>query len=254
MINDKDFLLIEAYVGGTLEGESKTSFEKRLRQEKELNKYLSLVLESDLFLEEFDKQQKIQEWTALLHERPTKPSFIKTLASVRHSRAGRYALSMAAMLLIFLTVYVWLPFSNPSPDQLASQYWSKTAHFSYAEAQRGDTPKTLEKTTKKIYDLHAEGEYRTALQEIEELSVTDEKLTLLKGSCYYNLDEIDNAINAFKQITQLQNSYTEDEAKWYLALCYLKKGNMEEGKKELQRIVANKGWNYKHANILLKEI
>ncbi len=257
MINDKDFLLIESYLEDTLTEDAKTSFEERLSTEKELNKYLSLVIESNLFLEEFDKQQKIEEWTGILQAEPelNKPfTVIKTLANVKHSQFGRYVLSIAALLLIFITVYIFAPISNPSPDQLASQYWSETAQFSYAEARRGGMPKTIERTTKRIYDLHEAGDYEAALQAIDEFSVSDEKMTLLKGSCYYNMGKIEEAIHTFQQITTLQNSYTEDEAKWYLALCYLKSGDTQKGMKELHEIIAKKRWNYKQATALLREM
>lgn len=258
MINDKDFALVESYLEGDLTEEAKTLFEKRLKEEEELQKYLALIIESDRFLEGFNKEQKIEEWKEVLQKESILDSkkefsFLAPLKNIKHSQLGRYALSIAAMLLVFVTIYLLIP-SNNSPEQLASHYWTETAQFSYADARRGDTPKTIENTTKKIYTLHKTGYYEEALKAIEELSVPDEKMILLKGSCYYNMDEIDKAVEAFQQITTLQNSYTEDEAKWYLALCYLKKGNVEKGKKELQEIIVKKRWNHKYATKILKEI
>ena len=255
MINDNDFLLLESYVEKTLIGEAKISFEERLKQEDELQYYLTLMLESDIILEEFDKEQQIGEWKDFLQTEQTQHvTPVRKLQNIRNSRAGSYLLSIAAMLLLFVAIYFIVPSTSNSPEQLASQYWTETAHFSYADARRGDTPITIENTTKKIYELHKTGNYDTALSTIEELSVSDEKMTLLKGSCYYNMGQVDNAIYTFRQITSLQNSYIEDEAKWYLALSYLKKGDIKMSKQELQEIINKKSWNYKLAQKLLNEI
>ncbi|MEZ4886286.1 MAG: tetratricopeptide repeat protein [Chitinophagales bacterium] len=255
MINDKDFSLLESYLEGTMTGDAKISFEERLRKEEGLSEYLSLIIESDAFLKEFDKQQKIEEWKKIVQD--TSPQTVeptKWLHTIRHNPIGKYAFRIAAMLLLFVAIYWFIPVSYNSPEQLASHYWSETANFSYADARRGDTPKNIENTVKKIYELHETGDYKAALNAIQELSVSDEKMTLLKGSCYYNLGETDSAIRTFQQIITLQNSYTEDEAKWYLALSYLKKGDGKMGIKELQEIIDRKLWNHKLAKVLLKKL
>lgn len=260
MINDQDFSLLELYLDGTLTGDSKITFEVRLQNEEDLRNYLSFMMETDKALEAFDKEQKMKEWKEIIQSEVregdmdiVQPTLIRQLSTVYRSNTVRYVMSIAAMMMLFVAIYLMVPNSSTSPDQLASVYWNKTAHFS-PDTNRGATPQPIENTIEKIYELHEQGEYATALNNINQLAAPDERTTLLKGSCYYHLGEIDNAIQAFQQIVQLKNSYAEDEAKWYLALSYLSKGDLANGQKELEEIAGQKLWNHQFAVQLLEEI
>ncbi len=256
MINDNDFSLIESYLDGSLTGNDRISFEKRIRAEEELKESLSLMIEMDIVLHEFDKNQQIEEWKNIIATEPLpKPTIIRRLVDIRHSQVGQYALSIAAMLLLFVAIYFLVPTSTNSPEQLANHYWSETAQFSYSNVSRGENLETVvEDTLEDIYNLHKTGNYTATLKAIEALPTLDEKTILLKGSCYYNTDQIDNAITIFQKIVTSPNNYSVDEAKWYLALSYLKKGKTEKAQKELQEIVDKKLWNNVSAGELLKEI
>jgi len=255
MINDTDFSLIESYLEGTLTGDDRISFEKRIRAEEELKESLSLMLEMDVVLQEFDKNQQIEEWKNIIATEPLPQlTIIKRLSNIRHTQAGQYALSMAAMLLLFVAIYFLVPTSTSSPEQLASQYWSETAHFSYANVSRGENHEAVENSLEDIYSLHKTGDYAATLKAIEVLPTLDEKTILLKGSCYYNTNQTEKAILTFQEITASPDNYSIDEAKWYLALSYLKKGNTKEAQEQLQEIVNQKLWNNVSASKLLKEI
>ncbi len=260
MINDQDFSLLELYLDGTLTEDSKITFEVRLQNEEDLRNYLSFMIETDKALETFDKEQKIEEWKEIIQSEVgeedmdiAQPAIVRQLSTVYRSNTARYVMSIAAMMMLFVAIYLMVPSSSTAPDQLASVYWNKTAHFS-PDTNRGATPQPIESTIEKIYELHEQGEYAAALNGIKQLAAPDEKTTLLKGSCYYHIGEMDNAIQTFQQIVQLENSYAEDEAKWYLALSYLSKGDVAKGQKELEEIAVQNLWNHQFAAKLLKEI
>ncbi|MFK7908298.1 MAG: tol-pal system YbgF family protein [Chitinophagales bacterium] len=255
MINDSDFSLIESYLDGTLAKNDRASFEKRIRVEDELKESLSLMMEMDIVLEEFDKNQQIEEWKNIITTEPLpQPTLIRRLSTIRHTQAGQYALSIAAMLLLFVAIYFLVPNPANSPQQLANHYWSETAQFSYSNISRGENSEVVENSLEDIYTLHKTGDYTATLKAIEALPTLDEKAILLKGSCYYNTNQADKAILAFQEITASPNNYSVDEAKWYLALSYLKKGDTKQAQKKLQEIVNQKLWNNVSASKLLKKI
>ena len=258
MITDRDFSLLESYLDEILTGEAKTSFEDRLRNEEDLAEQLSLMVETNILLEDFDKHQKIEEWKEIIQTESIsihQTGSIRWLSNIHQNRTVQYALSLAAMLVIGVALYFILPTTSASPEQLASHYWSETAHFSYADTSRGNNSETTEQEViQQIYNLHKTGNYTKAIDAIEKLPSTDSKMNLLKGSSYYNANKLEEAIHTFQQIADLPNHYLKEEAKWFLALSYLKKQDIENSKKELQGIVKQRLWNHALAKELLKEI
>ena len=74
-----------------------------------------------------------------------------------------------------------------------------------------------------------------------------------KGCAEMELNKIEEAINTFQQLLAQHNDY-KDMANWYLALCYLKKGDEAEVKNRLELVTADDKPYYDKAQLLLKEL
>ncbi len=73
------------------------------------------------------------------------------------------------------------------------------------------------------------------------------------GLCYYNLSEMDQAVNAFQQVIANQFSNFDEEALWYLANAYDLKNDKVKAKELFQAIVAQKGYYAKQAEKMLRK-
>jgi len=89
----------------------------------------------------------------------------------------------------------------------------------------------------------------------DSITIEDEKI-LYSGLTYMELGRFEDAIGRFELMQTGDNYYSffQPNAKWYLALCYLKTGNYSKAKKVLESIVNDKGYNYKEAGKILKKL
>ena len=74
------------------------------------------------------------------------------------------------------------------------------------------------------------------------------------GICYLDRREPDQAKIIFNEIINSQNQYFSAHAEWYMALSYLKEGNIKATQSILDEIIVKKEYNYEKADTLLREI
>lgn len=73
------------------------------------------------------------------------------------------------------------------------------------------------------------------------------------GLCYYNLNQMDLAINAFQQVISNQFNNFDEEALWYLANAYDLKNDKAKARELFQAIAGQKGYYAKQAEKMLKK-
>lgn len=73
------------------------------------------------------------------------------------------------------------------------------------------------------------------------------------GLCYYNLNEADQAVNAFQRVISNPFSNFDEEALWYLANAYDLKNDKAKAREIFQEIVAQKGFYAKQAEKMLRK-
>jgi tetratricopeptide (TPR) repeat protein len=73
------------------------------------------------------------------------------------------------------------------------------------------------------------------------------------GLCFYNLNEIDQAIESFQKVIANPFNNFDEEALWYLANAYDLKNDKVKAKELLQMIVSQKGYYAKQADKMLKK-
>lgn len=106
-------------------------------------------------------------------------------------------------------------------------------------------------TALKAYD---NGNFSTALEGLEDVLATDPKnetAAFYAGMSCLELGKYDEAIELLSTIANGQGNYAA-QAKWYLALTYLKKQQPEQAKELLQQIVSTNGYQSTAAMELLR--
>lgn len=82
---------------------------------------------------------------------------------------------------------------------------------------------------------------------------TDVNALFYGGLCYYNLNEIDQAIDAFNSVLNNPFGNFDEEAMWYLANAYELQQNKAKSREIFQSIVSQKGYYAKQAEKMLRK-
>ena len=246
-MEERNTIEIESYLDGSLEGPARQAFEARLKAEPELAAQLALHQEVELRLEDFHKEEMKAEWKQFLDENAEKKE-------AKVVRFPMRVIGIAASVLVLLGATWW--FLRPaSTDVLADQYWNQTASFSYTDAVRSTDPSEAdEKLLEKAFQQYNQADYNGTLNSLSSLGVKTESAILLEGAAQFQSNNLPAASTAFRSILDDPSTLSKDEAKWYLALIYLKQKNKAAAQKLLEEIVAAKSWNFKSAEELLAKL
>lgn len=90
-------------------------------------------------------------------------------------------------------------------------------------------------------------------QYILEIYPNDVNALFYGGLCYYNLNEIDQAIEAFNSVLNNPFGNFDEEAMWYLANAYELQQNKAKSREIFQSIVSQKGYYAKQAEKMLRK-
>jgi hypothetical protein len=71
----------------------------------------------------------------------------------------------------------------------------------------------------------------------------------LSGQAYLRNEKPSNAILAFESVKGFGKSEMQDEAKWMLAISYLRRGRMEEGRKLIEEYAKDNSFKYQESAI-----
>ncbi|MES2591264.1 MAG: tetratricopeptide repeat protein [Bacteroidota bacterium] len=84
-------------------------------------------------------------------------------------------------------------------------------------------------------------------QQLLQLNSSDINALFYTGMAFYNMDKYDQAIEKFNSVLSNDNSAFFDEAKWNLALAYLKLEERQSATQMLLEIISENGFYTKHA-------
>jgi predicted negative regulator of RcsB-dependent stress response len=250
--------IIDRYLNGELSEEELKDFNKLLESDLQLRRELSLekdlnkiILETDIY--EFGNKVKATR-EAMLLQKPNPNGFDKT---VRLRSKKWYLLAASIIVLVGLLGYLYfLQNQQISSEKLFLQYYSK--YHSDIAARSGDEisndPFIL--GLNEYEDDNYNDAIRYLNQEINEDSLNF-TAQLYLGISYMEKNNLDKAIDVFKSIINESGNMFIGQAKWYLALTYLKTDDVdyrEETKNLLSSIIQNKGDRAKEALELLDKM
>ncbi len=138
--------------------------------------------------------------------------------------------------------------------RLRAEVAERDRRIAELELQRGATPESKKKvrTTgsyKERYDyareLYEAKKYRQALEEFSALLATDINHELADnaqywiGECYYGMRAYNQAIIEFEKVFTFNRSDKCDDAQLKIGYCYIRIGNIEKAKAELNKLITN---------------
>jgi hypothetical protein len=167
-----------------------------------------------------------------------------------------YVYWAAAAVLILIVGSVLL--LRPTPTETLALY--ETYYKPYPDvfnpSVRGESSTSTTSTREKAFAAYRAGRYEEALQLFHALTGDNrqeqDNIRLYLGNCYLALDSLDAAGKAFLSIGA--DSHIASQAKWYLAMTYLKAGTADRAKSVLHTLVDEGGSYADRAREILQKI
>jgi tetratricopeptide (TPR) repeat protein len=242
---------IVAYVNGALSGKPKSEIDCHLAECRLCEAAVEGVARWDSkpgYLSSAESILTRIRLRSATSSRPARSAARQTASPLRYAR--RY-FALAAGIIVCVGVTVFL--ARPGANEVLFR-----AHFEpYPSPQpivRGDGVSNARSNTLALYEAR---DYRGALAGFQQWlngRPTDPLPRFYSGLCRLALGESAQAVTDFEQVRKLGSNALEAPTDWYLALAYLRSGNVPEARSQLQRIVDRGGFYQEQARILVSEL
>lgn len=229
-------------------------FEGKLTPEQE--KQLKELMDTDeVFREEFGFRRELREALRREEHESLRKMMRDTAAekptAVRSIRRFIPAL-VAAMVIILVTIgYFIVTSPGPRPAQLYTAYFEPYENVVHP-IERGAPVQDL---ASRAFLAYENGDYEEAISLFEQLAgeSPDPYIVFYSGIVLLQLDRDEEAIAHF--LTYLDSSGSlKDRAEWYLALGYLKEGNIPRARELLSGIAGRAAYKAEESREILESL
>lgn len=231
MDREEKFDIIERYIRKELTQSEKDAFEDQLKTDPLLKREVELHSEihkavgnpsRQAFLRTLKDAEK--EYFAAQHLTGNKKRFV----------IWSIAASITLLLAAAVTFYTFN--SKSSPQELFAQNFK---HYPIPENFRSETDLYKDNTLKTALDFYNEKKYQEALPYFSKAwqkSRGNMMIVFTRGVSYLATGETTQAIGDFTAVISHQNNMFVNQAKWYLALTYLRIGDTSSSSKLLKEL------------------
>ena len=241
--------LIEKYIDGDLKGKELLSFEELLSTNHDIKRDYNLSLEINNSIIE-DDVMALRETMDYLYEDETK---VKRIPSTFKKRRFYYAAASAALLVAAGGLVQRL--NNPDLDSFAAFEKYYTPYEVSVTYRSGNTE--ADRILINALERYEDHDYEQALvlfEEVLEYRQKDMAVNLYSGISYMEEEKYKKAANSFNDIISDNDNLFIEQAKWYLAMCYLKTENTDKAEDVLNEIVQEESYYKSQAIKLLKDL
>ncbi len=177
----------------------------------------------------------------------------KTISKVRIINKWYYvAASIAAIFIISINIWSYF-YSAVNNSELFVSYYQP---YSFVLDQTRDSDTKIESTFNKAATLYKSKKYLDASAMFKDLLSIDNNNVRTRFLYGLTLIEKENYLNAVKElviITEQHDSFNL-EARWYLALCYIKLDNNKKAKELFLELSLSKNFYQKRALEMLEDL
>ncbi len=242
-MEEKDYIELNKYLAGELSELEHDAFAERIKNEPDLQKELVWQQETDAFLKRKKGVNNLKVTFSKIENDFFKEEKkeAKVVSINRKNWLGFVGIAAAAALLFFL----FNPFASPD---LYQQYSNPTA---ISLLDRSD----VINNAKEAETAFNQGDYEKAYAFLSAYLVGNGDnlpALLAKGIAATEIGNYKEAEQILKSIDEGKTMLT-GEGTWYLALMYLKKGEIEKAKIQLQKIPSANN-RYEKAKSLLQDL
>jgi len=245
MKNNRFLSLIEEYNSGEMGDFDKKEFETELLRDKQLRNETLIRKSTDEILEKQDIILLRNKLTAIERQRQSKRLVLTAKIPVYYE----YAAVILGMVLIgSILAY---PGKNLSGDEIINKYYkvyeAPTTVRSVSVATNIDFSKALE-----YYNSREYGKAAMLFSKIAEVHPKDMQSEFMSGLAKFGDEKYPEAKKSFVRVIDDNKNYFIENAKWYLAFCYVKTGEKEKAIKQFEIVKEEGGIYSKDARMILR--
>jgi len=252
MDNEKKYELIEQYLSGELSGDVLSSFEKQMAENVELREDVKLQKQLNVTL----KGKGVHQLREVLKEvdQNWRSPEIGILKKLRSSTIIRIS-ALAASILLFALAYQL--FTAPKNDTNSQLFADNFQPYQMVLSQRNETTDSprdiLLNNSILAYQQKNYQEAVIGFQKLNELDNNNTAYPFYLGLSELALENSDEAIKVLGQVLEKNHHLFMEQSRWYLALAYLQKGEMESAISQLE-LIPSENYKYTESQKLLKSI
>ncbi len=245
MDQEKHFDEIEAYLAGQQSTTEKAAFEKRmttdakLRSAVDLHRQAAASLGDPALLELAQKLKQVDENWEMPSETAATLSSDSAAPNTPPSRVRllRPLLAVAASIALLIAFFQWFPRNSPSsPEQLFAQHFDaypmvlnqRSALDTLAQAQLSN----------RAIQAYLQEDYQKAAATFQELQTLEEQplYRFYEAVALLGLGKAEQSITLLEKVLLQGDDLLVQQARWYLALAWLKQGQGEKAREILAGI------------------
>jgi tetratricopeptide (TPR) repeat protein len=230
MNNDYDITLVERYFDNELTESESVEFVERLNADDSFKQLVARekTLIQGVRLEGLSRDLRFLKSVEQNLAREPQPVW---------NQKTWYAIAASISLVVAVAAGLLFFDSKATSDELFAQYYDEAYPSSVFNESNTRASENAVSMRSQAFDAYDRGDYRLAAQLFTELLKTKQEpdLLLLLGNANLKLDRVEQAKQNF--ITLITDFDELDiPGKWFLSLCYLKSGDVENARKMLKEL------------------
>jgi tetratricopeptide (TPR) repeat protein len=239
---------IERYNAGEMSDTEKQWFLRELEGNENLRNEVNLRKRTDEILKKQDIMTLRSKLAAIEKQRNEVKSPVK---DSKKSVYVKYAAVIAGLVIIGSLII--LPAKNLSSDEIVKQYYKAyeppTGQRSALSVADADFTLALE-----FYNTHDYDKAAVLFTKVLENKPNDMQTVLLIGVSNFEEKRYPEAKQSFGKVIDDKDNLYVDQARWYLALCYLNTDETEKAKQLFEIIGKENGFYQKDAKKIIREL
>lgn len=235
---------LERYLEGKMQSAEKKWFEAEVEGNPGLKKELELRRKISGHLENQDAIAFRQ--SLMSAEARHRKARAQRKAATKH--VIQYAAVFAGLIIIASLGLFTL--RNTSDADIASKYSPEYVPLSVSRTSSAMIDEAYSLAT----EYYNSGNYTEAIKWFNRIVDADMQVEFLKGSSHMQISEYDKAIGSFSKVVDDNDNLFIEDARFYLAVCYLQTGELDSSKQLLEAIAGSENRHRKDARKLLKKI
>lgn len=246
---DTNFEMIEKYIDGELTGKELLNFKDLLSTNNDIKRDYNLSIEINNSIIE-DDVMALRETMDYIYQEEFE---VKRTPPVFTKRKFYYAAASAALLIA--TGGLVQRLINPDLDNNAvfEKYY---APYDVTVTYRSGNTE-VDRLLLNALECYEEKDFEHALilfEEVLETRENDIAVSLYSGISYMEEAKYQKATKSFNHIISHNDNLFIEQAKWYLAMCYLKTENTLKAKNVLNEIIKEESYYSEQATKVLKDL
>lgn len=242
---------IERYIGGDLQNEALVEMEAALEKDIELRQEYIFRKEVDASIKEDDVINLREQLDKITQ--PQHGKFGATENKIRFDKRKKFVAAASLSLLLGIGgIGYYQMNAPPSNVEVFEQYYEPyNATISFRSGNE-----ELNSLLTKAYQFYQKEEYSKALSLFNRIldKKKDMAALLYSGISLMEIEKYREAEQSFEVVVEDQDNLFVEQAKWYMAMCYIKANKITEAEMLLEELARSSQFYHKRSKKALRDL